>query len=364
MKIGVVTIQDITNYGNRLQNFAVCHVLQTKFGCKAVSLSSTTEKPFENGNMILWVKNRIAKMLCVFPKLAEQRFGNNMTRWANFYNWNQKYVPSKTYYSCNMLPQSLNSEFDLFFAGSDQIWNYRFDGLNFDNYLLRFAEDKKKAAICGSFGVESVPEELRQIYMDGLSGFAHISVREDAGAKIVKNLIGKDVPVLIDPTMLLSKEEWLHVSKHPRVDVSQPYILKYYLGDSTEDEIDQWAKEKSYAVHELMNDQIPELYSAGPGEFISLIANATLVVSDSFHCIAFAILFHKPFVVYARQGKENYMTSRLDTLLRKFGFQHRWKSMLSSDQYLFCDFSRTDEILKTEQKEALSYIKNVLDSIR
>lgn len=365
MKIGIVTIMDYTNYGNRLQNYAVSHVLQHHFGCEAVSLVSWKQKEYENGNYILWLKNFIARQLCVFPELAEKRFGCGITRWANFYKWNKKYIQTRTFYQHKCLPGSLNEEYDMFFAGSDQIWNYRFPGTKYDDYFLKFAQDSKKTAISGSFGVEQIPDEWKQTYINGLSSFAHISVREEAGAKIVKDLIGRDVPVLVDPVMLVSKEEWLKVEKKPRVDVSKPYILKYYLGDEAEEEkIDHWAKENGYEVYELLNDRIPELYSAGPGEFISLIANAALVASDSFHCIAFSIIFRKPFVVYARRGSGNYMTSRLDTLLGKFGFQNRWKHLLTSDQYLACDYSDVDEIMAMEQEKALSYIQTALDSVK
>ena len=361
MKAGIVTIPDITNYGNRLQNYAVSHILRDEFNCNAVSLVAYKDTPFENGNYVLWIKNFIARQLCVLPKLAEKRFGCRMTRWANFHNWSKRYIPTKNYYEHKCLPGYLNEEYDMFFAGSDQIWNYRFPGTKYDDYFLKFAEQKKRVAISGSFGVEEIPEEWRQTYIDGLSKFAHISVREDAGAKIVKELIGRDVPVLVDPVMLLSREEWLKVAKKPRVDISKPYVLKYYLGDEAEEEkIDNWAKENGYAVYELMNEKIPELYSAGPGEFLSLIANAALVASDSFHCIAFSIVFRKPFVVYARLGSGNYMTSRLDTLLGKFGFQDRWKHLLSPGQYLSCDYSHADGIMKVEQEKALEYIRNAL----
>ena len=365
MKIGIVTIMDYTNYGNRLQNYAVSHVLRRKFGCDAVSLDAIARKPFENGNYVLWLKNFIAQKLCVFPEFAERRFGPNITRSTNFRSWSRKYIPTRNFYGCKALPEELNREYDMFLAGSDQIWNYRFPGTKYDDYFLKFAENKKKAAICGSFGVESIPEEWQQTYINGLSTFAHISVREDAGARIMKDLIGRDVPVLVDPVMLLNQVEWLKVAKKPRIDTSKPYILKYYLGNEAEEEkIDHWAKENGYEVYELLNEKIPELYSAGPGEFISLIANASLVASDSFHCIAFSIIFRKPFVVYARRGSGNYMTSRLDTLLGKFNFGGRWKHILSPDQYLSCDYSHVDTIMEREQEKALTYIRNVLASVQ
>lgn len=364
MKIGIVTIMDYTNYGNRLQNYAVSHVLCAKFGCEAVSLAAYKEGPFYNRHYVGWLKDQIARKLCIFPKLAEKRFGPNITRSNNFRTWSRKHIPTRNFYESKCLPESLNREYDMFVAGSDQIWNYHFPGTKYDDFFLKFAEDRKKAAISGSFGVESIPEEWKQTYVDGLSGFAHISVREDAGAKIIKDLIGRDVPVLVDPVMLLSKEDWLKVAKKPRVDTKKPYILKYYLGDEVEEEkLDHWARANGYEVYELLNDKKPELYSAGPGEFISLIANAALVASDSFHCIAFSIIFRKPFVVYARRGSGNYMTSRLDTLLGKFGLQNRWKHMLSPEQYLTCDYSNTDAILTVEQKKSMDYIRGILDAV-
>ena len=255
----------------------------------------------------------------------------------------------------------LNREYAMFFAGSDQIWNYHFSSNRFEDYFLRFAEDRKKAAISGSFGVESIPEEWKQTYIDGLSSFAHLSVREEAGQRIIKDLLGRKAPVLIDPTMALTKAEWKAVSRKPRVDTSKPYVLKYYLGDD-DDTIDRWAAENGYAVYPLLDPNRPELYSAGPGEFISLIENAALVCSDSFHCCVFSILFQRPFAVYSRRGTANYMTSRLDTLLGTFGLEDRWVHKLSPDQYLTCDFSHVGPILDRERERFFGYIRTVLEA--
>lgn len=360
MKIGIVTIMDYTNYGNRLQNYAVSHVLQTRFDCDVVTLSAHPEKPWGNGQDVLWLKEQLARQLCRIP-LAADHVSCYTLRGANFRNWSNRHIHTKNFYECPRLPETLDREFDLFFAGSDQIWNYDFSADRFADFFLKFAQPSKRAAISGSFGVEAIPDEWRQTYTDSLSGFAHLSVREEAGQRIIRELLGREVPVLVDPVMLLSREEWLKVSKKPRVDVTKPYVLKYYLGDEAEEEkIDHWARENGYAVYELLNDRFPELYSAGPGEFLSLIANAALVASDSFHCIAFSIIFRKPFVVYARRGSANYMTSRLDTLLGKFGFQDRWKHLLTPELYLQCDYSHVDAGMAAEQKKALAYIHDTL----
>lgn len=360
MKIGIVTIVDYSNYGNRLQNYAMYYILKKFFKCKAITLTINKEKPFSNGNYLLWIKSQIVKRICYFPEYAEKRFGTIVTRWANFLSWNRK-IPTKVIYNSQQLPPILNNEFDFFIAGSDQIWNYKFAYRRFNDYFLQFADRNKRVAVSASFGVGKIEDEWKKRYIDLLTSFAHISVREDAGKKIVKDLIGKEVPVLIDPVMMLNKSEWLKVSKKPRVNISNPYVLKYYLGDEKEeDKIDIWARKNGYEIYELLNKEIPELYSAGPGEFISLISNANLICSDSFHCIAFSIIFAKPFIVYSRIGSEDYMTSRLDTLLNKFGFEDRWIDMLPESKYLNCDYSNITALMKKEQAIFIQYLSRVL----
>ena len=361
MKIGIITIMDYTNYGNRLQNYALYYFLKEKCNCEVMTLASYDLKAYYDGNYKAWFKDWIVKKMCVFPKIVEARFGAGVTRWANFQKWSKK-IPTKKYYQRKYLPEYVNNQYDYFFVGSDQVWNYHFSSSRFDDYFLKFADNKKKIAISASFGIDKIPKEWEKIYIDSLKDFSYISVREDAGRVIVKELIEKDVPVLIDPVMMLSKEEWLKVSKKPRVDCSKPYILKYYLGDELEeDKIDTWARKNGYEVYELLNSEIPELYSAGPGEFITLINNATLICSDSFHCIAFSMIFSKPFIAYKRQEKGYDMSSRLDTLLKKFGFQNRWKHLLKKEEYLFCDYSLMKDVLQKEQQSFRNFVSLITE---
>ena len=360
MKIGIVTIMDDTNYGNRLQNYAVCHFLRHEMNCDVRVLKAIPKKPFENGRYVIWAKNQVVKLLAKIPGAAEKRFGPDTVRWARFQNWNRR-IPVKTIYEMKALPECLNDEYDFFFTGSDQVFNCLFPAFRESDYLLRFADNAKKAALCASFGFETIPADYRQVFRDELDKFRRISVREKAGQKIVKELIGKDVPCLIDPVMMLDEKDWLKVSDKPHVDIRRPYVLKYCLGEGGSDAVAEWAANQGYPVYELMDKTNIPLYTGGPGEFLSLIKNAALICSDSFHCIVFAILFHKPFVVYARQGEENYMTSRLDTLLEKFGMTHRWSHLLKPEQYLDCDFSETDSRLEEERRAFKAYVQDTID---
>lgn len=359
MRIGITTINDYHNYGNRLQNYAVNQILRTRFDCKTETLEGDNLKaPYQN--IPGWIKETVARRLSAFPNVAKRYLKNETIRWAAFWKWSNKHIPTRRFYNCKQLPNSLNDEYDVFFSGSDQVWNYNFLTTRFSDVFLKFAEPKKRASISASFGVEMIPEEKRQYYIDSLSGFSHISVREDAGAKIVKDLLGKDVPVLVDPVMILGREEWLKVADKPKVDCSKPYVLKYCLGDEGADRVDSWAQKNGLAVYELLNENQPEVYYSGPGEFISLISNASLVCSDSFHCIAFSIIFQKPFLVVEREGEGNYMLSRLVTLLNKFGLQDRWARRVDEKDYMNCDFSGTEVLLQAEQKKFLDYIAEVL----
>ena len=358
-KIGIVTIVDYTNFGNRLQNYAVYSVMK-KNGYRTYTLHSLKEKKYPYGRLDIYIKNEIVKNLWAFPKCIVKKFGAGTLRWVNFMKWS-KLIPTKHYYECEHLSEDLNNEYDFFVAGSDQIWNYNFASKKFDDYFLKFATNNKKIALSASFGIEEIPEEWEKTYVDGLKSFKNISVREDAGKYIVNNLIDRDADVLIDPVMMLDKNEWLKVSRKPLVDTSKPYILKYYLGDKTkEDKIDIWAEKKGYETYELLDESNPELYSAGPGEFLSLINNAELVCSDSFHCIVFAIIFSKPFIVYKRIGNENNMLSRLKTLLSKFGFEDRWEDVVQEQDFLQCDFSNVDSIIKKEQSRFNNYLQKCL----
>ena len=359
MKIGIVTIVDNYNFGNRLQNYAVYRFFEKEYGIKAVTLASHSDGRWDNGGLFSDLKDKAVLALSQFPGVVEKRFSPRVNRWVNFVNWSRR-IPTKHYYNSFDLPEELGDRYDMLFAGSDQIWNYSFSADRLNNYFLQFAAPEKRASLSASFGVEEIPDEWKQRYQEGLSGMKHISVREDAGARIVKELTGRDVPVLVDPVMMLDREEWLATARRPRVDCSVPYVLKYYLGDEDEKSIDRWAEQNGYRVYELMKKDDPALYSAGPGEFLELIDKAALICSDSFHCIAFSILMKKPFIVYARKGRHDNMSSRMVTLLNIFGFQNRWDALLQEEDYLNCDFGELDGRLAAERQKFRAYIAAVM----
>lgn len=243
------------------------------------------------------------------------------------------------------------------------MWNPNF-GLVGNFKYLDFVINKTKIAFAASFGVENVPNETHAEYTKGLKKLNYISVREERGKEIVEELTGrKDVEVLVDPTMLLTAEEWDKVSKRPRMLKSNKYILTYFLGalsDERKKIINKVAKENNCDVINLLDKNNP-FFECGPSEFLFLEKNAFLICTDSFHSSVFAILYNTPFLVYDREDNNVSMNSRIDTLLSKFKLEERkYKGKITKND-LKCNYIEAFKILEQERKKAFEFLEKALD---
>lgn len=347
---------DYSNYGNRLQNYALTYYLQKEFSLKVETLTIVPE--YKKRNILMEFKQNAIIFLCRFYNFSKNRFDIDTIRWANFSRWNKR-IPIRKIYGLKQLPQSINNEYDYFIVGSDQVWNYTFSFNRFYDYFLCFASNDKKIALSASFGVDVVSDQWKPFMKKQLQAFNKISVRENAGKRIIKDLVEKDVEVLIDPTMLLTEKEWYRLVKKPKVDTSLPYVLTCFIGGKNEkmSDIDNWARENGYQVFNLFDRNCYNLYISGPGEFLYLVANAKLICTDSFHSVVFSIIFSVPFIVFNRLGTQCNMSSRIHTLLSTFNFESRWSYNVKKDEYLKCDFSGVKTILQKKQKQVQIFLK-------
>src|SRR5699024_5866974 len=155
----------------------------------------------------------------------------NRNRETRFKEFSKKYI-NETPFSITefYLPENYLEKYEYFITGSDQVWNPYFTNAS-PLYFLTFAPKNKRIAYSPSFGISEIPKENVANYSQWLKEMKAISVREKAGADIIKNLTNRDSPVLADPTLLLTKEEWLKIAK-PAVDKPQKDILlTYFLGE-------------------------------------------------------------------------------------------------------------------------------------
>lgn len=200
----------------------------------------------------------------VFNKHGFRKFINSgrymfdVIREYNFKKFNDRYINSAFDYK---IKKDLNDRYDYFIAGSDQIWNPSFVDLK--NEFLQFADRNKRIAYAASFGVSEIPADKVEIVKKGLEGIDYISVREQAGSKIVKDLTGRDVPVLVDPTLLLTSEEWEKVMERPVWYRDEKYILVYFLSklpDKIKKDIQNLAEKYKLKIVDLMDKENIDYY--------------------------------------------------------------------------------------------------------
>ena len=356
MRVGIITILD-DNYGNRLQNYAVQEVLRT-MGHDATTIKNSV---FYNGKksffaIFAWL---IACKLRI-KKVSVKKKKDNPNRMHNFKEFNKKIKFNRIIY-CGHYKYNT---FDYYIAGSDQIWNPYYSRLS-EIDVLSFAKPEKRISFAASFGISEIPDEKKQKVEDEISKFKAISVREEAGKRIIEEITGRtDVQVLIDPTMLLSAEDWDRVAKRPKMLHTDKFILNYFLGDISEDklaEINALAKELDCEVINILDKNSP-FYECGPSEFVYLEKQASLICTDSFHSSVFAVLYNRPFIIYERPAKTGMsMYSRIDTLLTKLQLSGRkYNGEQITHENLFHDYTQAYKLLELERKKSYEFLKNAL----
>lgn len=355
-KIGIITLYGNDNYGNKLQNLAVQVV------CEELGYSTVTIKnAYGLNNKYTGIK-RIKKYFGYVYHSFKKFVLCNKKRLRNFKKFNKNINYTKKLFTIYNIS---NLKCEYYIVGSDQVWKPTYGRLS-DMDLLKFADNNKKISFAASFGIDELPQSYEKKAATELKKFKNISVREEAGKKIIEKITGrKDVEVLVDPTMLLTIEKWNQFSKKPVNFKSKKYILNYFLGNLSVDkeaEIKRIANENNCEIINLLDKNSP-FYMCGPSEFLYLEKNAFLICTDSFHSSVFAFLYNKPFVIFEREqsGMDN-MWSRMDTFLNKFKLKDRkYNGKNITQENLKNDYTASYEILVQERKKAIEYLKKSLN---
>jgi coenzyme F420-reducing hydrogenase beta subunit len=267
----------------------------------------------------------------------------------------------------------LNEEYDAFVCGSDQIWAPTFFN---EKYFLSFVENpNKRIAYAPSIGLTKIDDPYVKMRMaEHLKGFVSLSVREEQGAEIIKRISGKKAQVVLDPTLLLTSEEWDKLASPSlgMIDEDKPYILCYFLG--TDKSNRSHALEMSKKIG-LPLKVIPVFQSdvqwgqevlpgIGPAEFLTLIKNAALVCTDSFHGTCISILYQKPFLTYERfKSKDaNNQNSRIHHILRLLGLDYRLvkDTNVPYNNPFECDYSDCNKRLEEKRTESVAFLSNAI----
>lgn len=361
-RIGIVTIQTGSNFGNRLQNYAVQKIYSDySSDIECETIVNATGNHFENNlpiyRLIRWgtrcvllpiydcIGKYFIKNAKVKKRMAFERFNKVHIKW------------SKDCISKNHVEKKFEEKYDFFSTGSDQVWNYTCY-FNSDIEYLTFTSAEKRIAFAASFGVSDFDEKRRVEIANKLKDFKAISVRENSAKDIIKEM-NINADTVIDPTMVVPIEHWKKCEKKVK-GVPEQYILVYILQKDEKgikEKIEKIAQRENLPIINIFDKSTPEYYAYDPFEFLWLIEHAKLVCTDSFHASVFSILLGTPFVVFGRAG----MNSRITTLLGKFNLESRMSENIDYDNLFEINFENRDKVLEEEKKNVYRFLDEALN---
>ncbi len=379
MKIGIITIQNVNNYGAELQSCALCRklralgydaeVINYLFGIHPNHIFDGEKRTIPISiKQIVKVKLLpvVQNLFCFFYKYNKRIRNQRFDDFHAAYN----HLSETVYPSVKSL---YNAEFnyDVICVGSDQVWNYM-KGYSLAPFFASFdKKGTKKISYGSSIGLTSLSKEAESVFKNALSVFSSLSVREQQASDILKNILHRDVEVVLDPTLLLDSKEWLDVAKFDMCPTNK-YLLVYIVTIKPCNYVLELARHIARqrnlqiiricrdAYPEHSGDDIQEIMTAGPSDFVGLFSKADFVVTNSFHGTVFSINFSKPF--YSVIKKHHSTNSRLTSILKKLNLEDRIVSVGSSFPDISdIDYNITFERLEEERMHSVDYLNKAIN---
>lgn len=380
--VGLCLAYKGTNYGMLLQAYATQQVVE-KFGFKTEILN-VKQTPADRipryigGYKVLarilwrWIKNKFSKN---HNNLDEKHRTNKKMRVEAAESFRStKMHDFVTYNGLKALTEA-SKGFSSVLIGSDQLWLP--DEAFSKFFSLQFAAPGcTRISYATSLGVSSYPKYVQRAARDFWKKINYLSVREEQGKNIIQSIADVPAQVVVDPTYLFTKEEWLE--KIPNQKITEDgYILCYFLGDSEpmKDFAVRLAKSKGLRVVSILSDECnSDDYSVfdevitgkRPEEFVNLVRNADFVLTDSFHGLAFSVINEKQFLIFYRNRPEvkQSRNSRIDNILTKWGLESRLvidpaKADTSVDQI---DYSIVNPKVSEQRDKSLSFLRKALNN--
>lgn len=354
-RVLLVTLQG-DNYGNRLQNYALQTVLK-KNGCEVYT---PFYDPVEFEKSSSKIKFLIKALIGYLGGKKWKKDYFRFRRLIRYEKFNARFIDNRFKIDYSNVNQMNWDKFDYAVTGSDQVWHgwsKNEDELRF--FYLSFIDKKKRMAYAPSFGFTAFPDENIDIHKKGLSEISFISSREQSGADLVESLVGRKSCVVLDPTLLLTAEDWNDFEEKPRMLKSNRYIAVYFLGEARyKKEIEVFSKEKGLEIVDLNNKESLSSRLIAPEEFVWIIHHAEYVFTDSFHACVFSLLFKKHFLVFERVGKGTEgMFDRITDLMDVFGTKDRICYNGNLNQ-IVGDYSIKD--ITRKRNESMDFLKQIL----
>ena len=370
--VGIITIHKINNYGSVFQAYALQKVCED-MGFKAEIIDYKFPNKFHSPNKY----KHEGDMQPNEPRWIKLLYGWDLMKQHKGLETFVKgfhHLTHKEYIS----PDELKNEaplYDVYITGSDQLWNPRH--CNGDPaFLLHFAPNNAlKISYAASVGANSIPEDLKSQYKKLLNRYAHISVRENSGVQVVKEVADKKATVVLDPTLLLNRDQWNKISA-PKRQFKKKYILCYFLNYTFNafpyvDELATYMQQQTgYEIvrvarppHTLGIPHTHHRVGASPEEFLALVRDTEMVLTTSFHGTAFAVNYGKP--VFTVVHDRNASDSRQVSLMHNLGLDDQILSITDAmpKRERFAYDEKLEQIrLETLRQQSMDYLKHALNN--
>lgn len=380
-KVGIVSCYFKYNYGSMLQAYATKYILD-KNQIENETISCDENASFKKGKKKFYrsqifnfsfIKSKLGMVMLKFRKKLNKKLGNNIKTRNKYFNEFKKEhfnlsVPYKTYDELSKSSYNYSS----FIVGSDQLWLPV--NVVADYYTLNWVpDDVNKVSYSTSFGVSKVEKKYEGIYKKFLNRINHLSVREESGVKLIKDLTKLDAKLVCDPTLLLTRDDWDKIVDSKRI-IDDKYILCYFLGKNKNhrkfaEKLKKLTGFKIVSLNHLDEyvkysdkfcDEAP--YNIGPSEFINLIKNAEYICTDSFHGTVFSVIYNKYFFDFRRHKANSKIStnSRIDTLLNIAGIESKriLTGLENPNDYinLEIDWDTVDQNIDSFRKESEEWL--------
>lgn len=263
---------------------------------------------------------------------------------------------------------------DIFITGSDQIWNPYCGGFN-PMMFVEFGKDKKRIAYSSSIAQPEIPQQIKERMKQDLLKFKYIGVREQRSVELLNVLLGRtDIRLVVDPTYLLSMEEWMEFGEKAVLEFPLPkkYIFCYFVGDKRKEIYEQMVQDvkkftgiDDVVTLECYNRKLNygggKLYKdGGPYEWVYLLRHASYICMDSFHATVFALKFKKEFVHALKNSDDETesQNTRMYDIFNRYGLSHKIYFPSSSESWqLPIDYSKVTPIMELEIENSIKFLE-------
>ena len=358
MHVGIVTIANRMNYGQRLQNYAVEQIIS--------ELGHIPETIMMGSSIFLTPRQRAVLRCNILFKRGLYKTGKRALLFDRFQR-------RQMHFSKDVFPDGDFDRYDCIVCGSDQLWNFSYSYLeeHKDFYFATFfPSSKPRIAFSASLGTDHLTDEQMRYIAGQVNSMKAVSVRESSSARLLRPLCSEPIEVTVDPVFVLPRKKWAALGEKPDfLRKDEPFILTYFLTTPSAQAqlcLQKLSEETGLRVVSLLGDWYHDgdndaFYGMGPENFIYLMENSTVTLTDSFHACAFSCIFQRPFRWFPRtDGLE--MNCRIENIFSLFSLGD-WaigNAAEPADHYTYACYDTYNSVIDAEREKAMRFLQRAL----